>query len=234
MFIQAALAIGVTTLACLCAEASAQNIYTCVDAKGRTLTADRPIAECMDRTQNELTRSGVVRRQVGPALTAKELAAQDAKDKLAAELRAREAEEKRRDRALLLRYPGPAVHQKERAAALELIDVVIKTASKRTEELTAQRKGILNEFEFYAKDPGKAPASLKRLREENDSSLAAQGKFMGERQEEKNRVNQRFDQELAKLQKLWSHATGSTAATDAAATTSKDVSRYINTSKTIP
>lgn len=228
MFLHAALAIGATALACLCGEASAQNIYTCVDAKGRTITADRPIAECMDRTQTELTGSGVVRRQVGPALTAKERAAQDAKDKLAAELLARDADEKRRDRALLLRYPGPAVHQQERAAALEQIDVVIKAALKRTEELAGQRKGILDEFEFYAQNPAKAPAALKRLREENDSGLAAQGKFMGERQEEKKRVNQRFDQELVKLQKLWSPTTVATAAS------SKDVSRYQNTSKTTP
>lgn len=225
MFLHAALAIGVTAAACLCAEASAQNIYTCVDAKGRTITADRPIAECMDRTQTEWTRSGVVRRQVGPSLTARELAVQEAKDKLAADLRAREADEKRRDRALLLRYPGPAVHQQERAAALAQIDVVIKAASKRTDELTGQRKGILNEFEFYAQDPGKAPASLKRLREENDSGLAAQGKFMGERQQEKNRVNQRFDQELVKLQRLWSPTTAAAA---------RDVPRYQNTSKTMP
>jgi hypothetical protein len=225
LFLQAALAIGVTALAFLCTEASAQNIYTCVDAKGRTITADRQIAECMDRTQTELTRSGVVRRQVGPSLTAKERAAQDAKDKLAADLLAREADEKRRDRALLLRYPGPAVHRQERAAALEQIDVVIKAARKRTEELTEQRKVILNEFEFYAKDPGKAPASLKRLREENDSGLAAQGKFMGDREAEKNRVNQRFDQELIKLQGLWSPATAATA---------RDVPRYQNTSKKMP
>jgi hypothetical protein len=228
VFLHAALAIGVTAWACLCTEASAQNIYTCVDAKGRTITADRPIAECMDRTQNELTRSGVVKRQVGPSLTAKELAAQDAKDKLAADLRAREADEMRRDRALLLRYPGPAVHQQERAAALEQIDVVIKAARKRTDELTEQHKGILNEFEFYAQNPAKAPAALKRLREENDSSLVAQGKFIDERQEEKNRVNQRFDQELGKLQKLWSPTSAATAAS------ARDVSKYKNTIKITP
>ncbi|MDO9219127.1 MAG: DUF4124 domain-containing protein [Lacisediminimonas sp.] len=225
MFLQAALAIGVTAFACLCTKASAQDIYTCVDARGRTITADRQIAECMDRTQNELTRSGTIRRQVGPSLTAKERAAQDAKDKLAADVRAREADEKRRDRALLLRYPGPAVHQKERAAALAQIDVVIHAASKRTDELTERRKAILNEFEFYAQDPGKAPAALKRQRDENDSSLAAQGKFMGERQQEKNRVNQRFDQELVKLQRLWAPTTAATA---------RDLSRYQNTSKTTP
>ncbi|WP_432214584.1 DUF4124 domain-containing protein, partial [Salmonella enterica] len=36
------------------------GIYTCVDAKGRKLTADRPILDCIDREQKELNASGQV------------------------------------------------------------------------------------------------------------------------------------------------------------------------------
>ena len=133
------LSLNFLMLACLCGAASAQSIYSCVDAKGRKITADRPIAECTDRTQQELTGSGSVRRQIGPSLTAQERAAQEEKDKLAAEALAREAEDKRRNRALLLRYPNPAVHQQERATALAQIDEVIKASSKRTLELAEQR-----------------------------------------------------------------------------------------------
>lgn len=203
MFLHTALAFCLTGLACLCGDASAQSIYTCVDAKGRRITADRPIPECMDRTQNELTGSGTVKRQLAPALTAQERAVQEARDKLAADLRAREAEEKRRDRALLLRYPSLAVHQQERAAALAQIEEVMKAGRARALELAEQRKGIQNELEFYIKDPRKAPEPLKRIVQENDSALAAQSRFMGERAQEKNRVNQRFDEELVTLHELW-------------------------------
>jgi hypothetical protein len=203
---------GLVGAACLCGVASAQGIYSCVDAKGRTLTADRPIVECLDRTQQELTRSGTVKRQLGPSLTAQERAAQEAKDKLAADLRAREAEEKRRDRALLLRYPSRSVHQQERATALAQIDEVIKAARKRTAELAEQRKGIQSEFEFYVKDPRRAPASLKRQLEESDGSLAVQSKFIGDQEQEKKRVNLRFDQELVKLQQRWTPVAGTAKA----------------------
>ena len=54
------------------------GIYTCVDRNGRRLTADRPIAECLDREQRELGPSGIVRRQIGPSLTEHERAAQEA------------------------------------------------------------------------------------------------------------------------------------------------------------
>lgn len=203
MLLQTALTAGLLLATCLCGEAVAQSIYTCVDAKGRKITADRPIAECMDRTQQELTRSGRLRREVGPSLTAQERAAQEEKEKQAAEQRAREVEDKRRDRALLLRYPARPVHDKERVTALAQIDEVIKAASKRTVELAEQRKAINNEFEFYVKDPAKAPPELKRRLEENDSSAAVQRKFIADQEQEKKRVNQRFDEELVKLKQLW-------------------------------
>lgn len=201
-------------------SAAAQSIYTCVDAKGRTITSDRPIIECLDRPQQELTRTGTVKRVIGPSLTAHERAAQEEKDKQAAELRAREAEEKRRDRALLLRYPSRAVHDQERATALAQIDEVIKASSKRTAELAEQRKSIDTEFEFYVKDPSRAPVSLKRKLDDNESSVAVQKRFIAEQDQEKKRVNARFDEELVKLKELWvlagsapATAPGKTAAT---------------------
>jgi len=184
-------------------QAAAQNIYTCVDGKGRKITADRPIVECIDRTQQELNSSGTVKRQVGPSLTAQERAAQEEKDKAAAEARAREVEDKRRDRALLQRYPTRAVHDQERVIALGQIDEVIKASNRRTGELAEQRKAIQAEFEFYAKDPGKAPPALKRKLEENEASSAVQKKFVQDQEQEKKRVNQRFDEELVKLKQLW-------------------------------
>ena len=57
------------------------GIYTCVDAKGRKITSDRPIVDCIDREQVELNPSGTVRRKVGPSLTAQERAAEEAKER---------------------------------------------------------------------------------------------------------------------------------------------------------
>lgn len=203
MLLRTALTVIVVSAAFAANHAAAQNIYTCVDGKGRKITADRPIAECTDRTQQELNRSGTVKRVVGPSLTAQERAVQEEKDKLAAEARAREAEDKRRDRALLLRYPSRAVHDQERVTALAQVDEVIKASNKRTAELAEQRKAIQAELEFYAKDPSKVPPSLKRKLEENDHSSAVQKKFIQDQEQEKKRVNQRFDEELVKLKQLW-------------------------------
>ena len=108
-----------------------QGVYTCVDAKGRKLTADRPIPECTDREQKVLNPSGTVKLRVGPTLTAQERAEQEQKEKRELEERSRVADEKRRDRALLTRYPNKAVHDKERAEALAQITAVIQAANLR-------------------------------------------------------------------------------------------------------
>lgn len=179
------------------------GIYTCVDRNGRRLTADRPIAECLDREQRELSPSGITRRQIGPSLTELERAAQDAQNRKDAEERARVVEERRRERVLVARYPDKAAHDVERAAAIQMVDDVTATAEKRTLELKAERKKLDVEMEFYKKDPNKAPMTLRRKIAEIDDSLAEQQRFIAGQDQEKRRVHARFDTELAQLRKLW-------------------------------
>lgn len=189
------------------ADAWAQaGIYTCVDARGRRLTSDRPIVECLDRQQKELGADGTVKRVLGPSLTAEERAAQEAKARKEAEEKQRAADEKRRERVLLARYPDRATHDRERQRALDAVEDVIATGHKRNAELEAQRKKLIAETEFFKADPAKTPAKLKRQLEENDQHLAAQNRFLQAQEEEKRRINARFDEELAQLKQLWSPA----------------------------
>ena len=201
--------------------AQSAGIYTCVDAKGRKLTSDRPIVDCLDREQLELNPSGTVRRKVGPSLTAQERAAEEEKQRQLAEERARAVEEKRRDHALLIRYPYRSVHDAERREALAQIDVVIKAAQNRQVELQQQRKKIDIEMEFYQRDPSKAPPSLRRLLEENTQSINVQQRFIEDQEQEKKRVNARFDEDLLKLEKFWALSGNKTAPDSARAAASR-------------
>ncbi|WP_100412123.1 DUF4124 domain-containing protein [Acidovorax sp. 69] len=184
-------------------QGSGGGIYTCVDRNGRRLTADRPIQECLDREQRELGPSGIVRRQIGPSLTEQERAAQDAQRRKEAEARSREIEERRRERVLTARYPDKATHDAERAVAIQLVDDVTATAEKRIVELRQQQKAFDVEMEFYKRDPSKAPMVLRRKIAENEDSIAEQQRFIAGQDQEKRRVHQRFDTELAQLRKLW-------------------------------
>lgn len=182
---------------------SASGVYTCVDAKGRKLTSDRPIPECADREQKLLNPSGTVQAKVGPNLTAIERANQEARERQEADARAILAEEKRRERALLIRYPGREVHDKERQEAVAQVGAVTQAASKRIEELMQDRRKLDDEMEFYKKDPSKAPQSLRRQIDDVNQSVAVQKRFIGEQESEVRRINARFDEELVRLKVLW-------------------------------
>lgn len=178
-------------------------IYTCVDAKGRRLTADRPIIDCIDREQSELSSGGMLRRKIGPALTAAERAAKEDEVRRQEEERSRLADEKKREKALVTRYPDRSVHDKERAEALAMVDSVTAAARKRTQQLQTQRKFLDGEVEFYQIDPSRTPPKLRRQIDEVDKQLDAQRRFVSDQEVEKVRVNSRFDEELARLKLLW-------------------------------
>lgn len=185
------------------AQTNAQGIYTCIDSNGRRITSDRPIPECLDREQRQLSGSGLVRRVLPPSYTAEERAQLDAQRRQEEEQRARVAEEKRRDRALLIRYPTQASHDKERAEALGQIDEVVNAVNKRERALEQQRKEIDTEMEFYQRDPDRAPTWLRRKLEDNQQQALVQKRFLEEQALEKKRINARFDEELVKLRQLW-------------------------------
>jgi hypothetical protein len=180
----------------------AARIYTCVDAKGRRLTSDRPIVECNDREQRELSGSGTVRRTLPPTPTAQERALIEERERKAADEKQRLTDERRAARALVNRYPNRAAHDAERGKALQAQQEVVVTGHRRIEELNEQRKLLAVETEFY-KDPGQWPGMLKRQFDENAQQLAAQQRFIASQQEEKARIDARYDEELARLRSLW-------------------------------
>jgi hypothetical protein len=191
----------------------AQGIFTCTDAKGRKLTSDRPIAECNDRDQRELNSSGTVKRTVKPVMTLAEQREQETKDKLEVERQIKLAENKRKDRAMMNRYPNRASHDKERAVALQRIDDVTMAAKARIDSLAKQRVAMDAEFDKYKNDPSKMPQTLRRQMDDNLQNVSAQKRFIVDQENEKKRTNMRFDEELNYLQTLWSGSAASAAET---------------------
>ena len=212
MMFMTRLAAGCTFAVLLYGHVMAQGIYTCVDAKGRKIKSDRPIAECMDRAQQEISPTGTVKRVLLPPPTKQERAALEEKENKDAEDRIKAAAENRQNRALLKRYPDRASHDKDRAALLELVNDAIKTATKRSEDLDGQRKGISTELEFYKSSPGKAPPALKRRLDETDGNMAMQKRLLTEKEAEKKRIDERFDAEFARLKPQWDAVAATSAA----------------------
>ena len=184
-------------------QAQGPEIYTCVDRQGRQRTADRPIPECADREQQLRNPSGTVRATIAPTLSAEERARQEERQRAAAEQQSRQREERRRERALLLRYPDTAAHDKERAEALAQLALVRQAGATRLAELQHQGTRLQTEMEFYQKEPARAPLALRRQIEENSRNQSAQQRFLAEQDAERDRVNARFDAERQRLTPLW-------------------------------
>lgn len=193
------------SLAAVAAQAAAPSgIYTCIDEKGRRLTADRPIPECSHKEQQLLNRDGSLRAVVPPTLTAEERAEKEARDRAAAEARAAQADAVRRDRNLTARYPDEASHQRARESALDTVRLAIKATELRLRELQVERKPLLEEAEFYQ---GKAlPPKLKAAIEANDTAIEAQRAASTTQSAELGRINKIYNTELERLRRLWAGA----------------------------
>jgi hypothetical protein len=209
---------GIASLAVLmtglvaCATAFAQTpptsggprIFTCVDANGKRITSDRTIPECASREQKALNADGSVKRIVPPTLTADERADQEAKEREATAERVARQDAARRDRNLVARYPNEASHRKAREAALDDVRNSVRISEARVKLLTAERKPLLDESEFYVNKP--LPPKLKAALDANDASLAAQRTLIQNQEVEVSRINALYDVELARLRRLWSGA----------------------------
>jgi len=200
----ALLVLGAWPLHAVAQTAAAPLIYTCIDASGKKLTSDRPIAECSNRDQRVLNSDGSVKRVLGPTLTADERSEAEARDREAAAEQARRLEAIRRDRNLLARFPNEAAHRKARAAALDDMNKAVRTSEARLAALAAERKPLTDEAEFYVGKP--LPAKLKTALDANDATVDAQRSLVQNQRQEVVRIDALYDAELERLKKLWAGA----------------------------
>jgi hypothetical protein len=186
------------------ANAPSGSIYTCVDDRGRRLTSDRPIAECIAKEQRILNRDGSLRAVLPPSLTAEERHEKEARERQAALERAAAADAVRRDRNLMARYPNEAAHQRAREAALDTVRLAMRATEVRLRELAAERKPLMNEAEFY--EGRQLPPKLKAAIDANDAAMQAQRAAAAAQEAEMARVNRFYDDELDRLRRLWAGA----------------------------
>lgn len=180
------------------------GIYTCIDDKGRRLTADRPIAACVGKEQRLLNGDGSVRATLPPTLTTEERADKEARDREAALVRSALSDAARRDRNLMARFPNEAAHKKAREAALDTVRLAMKATEIRLRELAAERKPLKDEAEFYGRKI--MPPKLRAALDANDASVEAQRASGANQEAELGRVSKIYDNEIERLRLLWAGA----------------------------
>lgn len=199
---------------------AAKGIYSCTDASGKRITSDRPNPECTAREQRVLNTDGSVKRVIPPTLTADERAEAETREREAQAAKVARQDAIRRDNNLVKRFPDEAAHRKAREAALDDVRNSVRISEARVKLLTAERKPLLDETEFYVGKP--MPSKLKAQLDANDAALAAQRTLIQNQETEVGRINALYDAELLRLRKLCAGApAGSLGAASAAETAKK-------------
>jgi ribosomal protein L16 Arg81 hydroxylase len=177
-----------------------QNIYSCKDATGRTITSDLPIPECAMREQRILNRDGSTRQVIAAPLTPEQKRAKQAEEaRLKAEEEAR-ADGLRRDKALLSAYRTEADLSE---AFVRLIDVptqALRASPARMKPYYDEIKKIREEGEFFV---GKTwPISLRRRIDNVLSAIAQEQRAIAEKEGEIQRISARYAEDLRRYRAL--------------------------------
>lgn len=180
--------------------AAQAQLYVCTDARGRTHTGDRPPPECAGRTMRELRSDGSVRRVIEPPLTPEQRAARDAEAKRQEEAAEKRRAQMRRDLALLEAYASEAEIEETRNRALGSRQQMIARAQERLQQHERERKKLDDEAEFYVNR--EMPAKLKRAYEANAALTRSEQRIIDDLRADMERVNARFDGELARFRAL--------------------------------
>lgn len=190
---------AIVALAVAAAPASA-TMFVCTTADGRTITGDRPPAECADVPIRELRADGLVRRVIEPPLTEEQRRARAEQARLAKQRHDEKRAQARQDIALLETYANEADIEVARKTALASRQAMIDRSRKRLETFAVERKKLDEETEFYVNR--KLPLKLEQAIEANESLVQAEQRLIVEMQADITRINKRFDDEAGRYREL--------------------------------
>ncbi|WP_211461247.1 DUF4124 domain-containing protein [Collimonas silvisoli] len=177
------------------------QIYTCKDAAGHTITGDHPMPECADRRILELSKAGVVKREIPAPLNAEQKRQQQALEEKRRAEAAVEEQRRQQDRALLARYHSEADIESSRRYYLSLSHDLIKRDQAAIDDAQNQLKAANTEAEFY-KHRKTLPVSLRDKIDEANRDIIHNQKNMADHQAELERVNGKFDETLKHYREL--------------------------------
>ena len=188
--------------AMLFATGAQAQIYMCKDANGRTLTSDRPIPECSDRSMKVLDNQGVARREIAAPLTPEQKRQRQEEEEKRKAAAAAEEEQKREDRALMARYKSEADIEAARKRSLEQVAEHIKMEESGIAAAEKRLKGAQVEADALKKAGKPLSARLQQRLDDNKQAIADGRKHIGEREKEMAPINAKYDQTLKRFREL--------------------------------
>lgn len=181
---------GVGGLICLVCTTAHAQLYSCTDASGRQIVADRMVAECAERAMRELRTDGIVRRDIAPPLSLQERQRRQEEEAQALRMRREQKESQRRDEALLLRFRSVQDIASARERELEIIQDRIRLDRPALEH--AQRQ-LLDAQTALRRDGAKASLALRDRAERAEHAVAQSSRLLEQHNLDVAGVNRKYD-----------------------------------------
>ena len=177
------------------------KIYVCKDAAGRTLTSDRPIAECSNRPVREIDKSGITRREIAAPPTPEEKQ-QQAREEAARRAEQHAAEERRHgDRALLARFRSEEEIVSSGQRNVFLVQENVKRETLLLAAAEKRQQAAEDELALLARK-NQPSHDLRQRLEDADHAVAASRRRLGDYEAEILLINNRTDAMLKRFREL--------------------------------
>ena len=143
----------------------ANAAWKCVDDKGVTHIGDTPPAGCANVVMYEVTNAGKVLRKLDPTPTAEQLRARQEEYERAKAAIRNEADQKRKDLALINTFSTEREFDVARDRNIEPLKSRINMAQERIKAIDKRQKELEDELEFYkaGKSKGKTKEAPPQL-----------------------------------------------------------------------
>lgn len=218
-----------TALACLmticCLSTAQAQIFSCTDAAGKTIAADRPVPECSDRSIRVMSPNGVHKRVIAAPLTAEQK-----QEKLLQEQKRKQgeailAEQRQQDRAILLRYQNE--HDIASAHKREIEQLKERIAIDREKIAEAEKRRAIARTEGGG-NQRKPAATLQPAVESSERTIRDSQKSIAAYEADIAAVNRKYDKTVQRFREL-AAGTASSSIDGAAQGTAGDTGRVLRT-----
>jgi hypothetical protein len=184
------------------------QIFMCKDASGRTLTSDRPIPECADRTVREFDRSGTARREIPAPLTAEQKRQNQLQEEKRKAEEAAADDQKRSDLAIRMRYRSEADIDVARKRSIEPVEEQLKREKMALAAAEKQQIQVQAEADSHKKKNAAIPAAVQRKVDDSARAISEAKEMIRNRDAEIGLINAKYDATLKRFREL----AGTTAA----------------------
>lgn len=154
--------------------AADSQIFICKDATGRTITSDRPIPECANRTTKVMAKDGTVRREIPPPPTREQLEEKKQAEEQRKISEKLAKEQRLKDEALLTTYRTEKEIEAARERTIAQLRTDIIEANNSADNADRKRRAVQVEIDKSKKQP--APLALQRQLDEADQAMQAERK----------------------------------------------------------